>query len=104
MQSQDPAQFADQLQAMARISPGQLHRVQADDSAASRAGGSTVQLNTMKQAAAGREDVAQEKAAEAVSRASDAQDKADAIQALANKALRRSAMARRTHRQPSLPR
>ena len=86
LQSQDPAQFADLLQAMARISRGNSTVFKQMTALRAELAAQLVQLNTMKQAAAGREDVAQEKAAEAVSRASDAQDKADAIQALANKA------------------
>ena len=63
MQSQDPAQFADQLQAMARISRGNSTVFKQMTALRAELAAQLVQLNTMKQAAAGREDVAQEKAA-----------------------------------------
>lgn len=86
MESQDPAQFADQLQALARVSRGNSTVFKQMTALRAELAAQLVELNTMKQAAANREDVAQSKADEAIARAADAQEKADAIRALAGKA------------------
>lgn len=86
MQSQDPGQFVDQMQAMARISRGNSTLFKQMTALRAELAAQLVQLNTAKQAAAAQEAQAQAKADEALARAAEANDRANQLKALADKA------------------